>query len=95
MAYDLTENRSELDALRYRLRNSSGRGEADHAEMVGQQLALDNVVFTTCPEGDNGWALVADEMTLDRASGRGLARGAKLKFKKPAVAVPAGGQLSD
>lgn len=90
MAYDLTENRSELDALRYQLRNSSGRGEADHAEMVGEQLALDNVVFTTCPDGDNGWALVADEMTLDRASGRGLARGAKLKFKNlPLLYLPA------
>ncbi|NND65710.1 MAG: LPS assembly protein LptD [Gammaproteobacteria bacterium] len=45
-------------------------------------LVLEDVTYTTCPPGSNDWALVAPNITLDRAQGYGVGRHVWLKFMK-------------
>jgi len=58
------------------------RGSADEISIRGDQtMALSSVNFTTCPEGQTDWELMADEIGLDIDEGFGTARGVRLEFK--------------
>ncbi len=78
---DLRADQARLTELSYRLHASSGRGEASSAELSDQLLNLDQVSYTTCPQGDPGWSIEARDMALDQLTGRGTARNAKLRFQ--------------
>ena len=45
-----------------------------------EKVKLDKVAYTTCPPGSNAWKLEADEITLNKTTGRGEAKNAKFEF---------------
>jgi len=59
------------------------RGTASEISISGAERTLDmsSVFFTTCPEGDRSWQLLASHIELDVDQGFGKARGVKLAFK--------------
>jgi LPS-assembly protein len=59
------------------------RGSASEIAVSGAErtLAMTSVLFTTCPEGDRSWRLIASDIALDVDEGFGTARGVKLEFK--------------
>lgn len=59
------------------------RGSASEIYVSGASRTLDmsSVIFTTCPEGDRSWQLLASQIELDVDEGFGTARGVKLEFK--------------
>jgi LPS-assembly protein len=58
------------------------RGTADVLRISSDQtLELSAVNFTTCPEGQTDWELMASEINLDVEEGFGTARGVRLEFK--------------
>jgi LPS-assembly protein len=60
----------------------SARGSAEQILIESDsRLSLRNVLFTTCPVGNNGWEITASDLILDPNTGLGTARGMKLDFK--------------
>ncbi len=58
------------------------RGSADTIHISSDRtMALSSVTFTTCPEGQTDWELLASDISLDVDEGFGTARGVKLRFK--------------
>ena len=58
------------------------RGSADTINISNNQtITLETVNFTTCPEGQTDWELMATEINLDIDEGFGRARDVKLEFK--------------
>jgi len=80
--YNFTEESGEFSLIDYGLTGSSANGNADSVELVGGHTtkfyAMD---YTTCPGDQPDWQLYARELELKHEEGRGVARGAKLKFK--------------
>ncbi|MGB5339998.1 MAG: LPS assembly protein LptD [Gammaproteobacteria bacterium] len=71
-----------LHQVDFTLPNQHARGKAAQLSLDGiENLHLEKASYTTCPEGNENWILLAREVHLDREDGRGTARGAKLKFK--------------
>ena len=80
--FDLASNQGELEQVSYRLSDQGARGEADSASIESRDLThFKQINYTTCKPGQNGWLLEADELDIDKASGVGTARHAKLRFK--------------
>ncbi len=76
---DLNNRRGHLQRVDYRLVGSNARGSADYAEVLDENRSeYRNLRFSTCPPDSNAWVLQADEMSLDREEGRGVARDARL-----------------
>ena len=99
----------KVDNVRYRvakrdLRHSdpekayvNARGEAGKVFLEGHDfLRLEDVTYTTCKEGKDDVVVRAEELELDNATGRGLARKVSVRFKKvpifyaPALSFPIG-----
>ena len=60
----------------------SARGSADTINISSDRtITLQTVNFTTCPEDQVDWELMATEIDLDIDRGFGTARGVKLEFK--------------
>lgn len=58
------------------------RGSAEQIRIRdSKNLSLESLSFTTCPENDPDWMLIARTLELDAEQGFGTARGVKLKFK--------------
>jgi len=58
------------------------RGSAsDLVIRADQTLSLNDLIFTTCPEDDVDWELIARQLEIDAEAGFGTARGVRLKFK--------------
>jgi LPS-assembly protein len=54
-----------------------------------RMISLTSLSFTTCPEDDVDWELLARELEIDSDAGFGTARGVRLKFKGiPVLAAP-------
>lgn len=57
------------------------RGTADKAYMEGHDVTrMEDVMYTTCNEGDDSVILTADEITLDQGTGRGVAKNIRVDF---------------
>jgi LPS-assembly protein len=79
-AYDL--GRVRFEGAEFFLGANNARGSADALEINEQgRLELDQVDYTTCPEGSNDWLLQARDIDLDSKTGVGTARGVKLRFQ--------------
>lgn len=88
--FDLATNQGELDQVSYRLSDQGARGDADSASIESRDLThFEGINYTTCKPGQNGWLLEAEKLDIDKASGVGTARHAKLRFKGvPFLYVP-------
>jgi LPS-assembly protein len=79
--FDLDADSGELSSARFRLFSRHARGEARTAKMLDPEVTvLDDASYTTCDPGDEDWLLRASRVRLDRASGIGTARNARLSF---------------
>ena len=58
------------------------RGSAEQIAISNEETIIFSAVnFTTCPEGQTDWVLMAGDIELDIEDGFGTARGVKLEFK--------------
>jgi LPS-assembly protein len=58
------------------------RGSAERILITdSKSLSLESLSFTTCPEEQPDWELIANALVLDAEAGFGTGRGVKLKFK--------------
>lgn len=58
------------------------RGSAEQILIANEQtMSLSSLTFTTCPEDDTDWELIARELDMNVEDGFGTARGVKLRFK--------------
>ena len=70
-----------------------GRAEQIKRDTKGR-LNLDDATYSSCPPGNNGWRLFADNIQLDADKGVGVARNVTLRFKSvpilytPAISFP-------
>ena len=97
---DLGRDITTLTGARYQLigentdgKLSRGNGLASEVRASGaqgKQLAtLKDVTYSTCDPGQRDWEITARTMDLDQASGKGTARGMRLRFKDvPILALP-------
>ncbi|PUD98803.1 MAG: LPS-assembly protein LptD [Candidatus Sedimenticola endophacoides] len=78
----LATNSGTLQGVEYRLIDRAARGGADSAEIIDRDRSrYTNISYTTCRPGNSDWLIEAAELELDRASGVGTARNAKVSFK--------------
>jgi LPS-assembly protein len=81
-SYNLNERRGDVGQARYRVSAARARGDAAHAEFLGDGLSrYRDISYTTCAPGDDAWMLNAGELELDQNEGLGTARHATLRFK--------------
>ncbi len=71
-----------IESAEYELFTVPARGSADLiAVEETRQLSLTNVTYTSCASGKDDWLLRAGRLSLDRDTGTGTARNARLEFK--------------
>lgn len=71
-----------MEGAEYDLFSVPARGSADRlAVEEARRLSLTNVTYTTCAAGKDDWLLRAGSLNLDRDTGTGTARNARLEFK--------------
>ncbi len=79
---ELSKDTGRLEDTEYRIPQRRGRGSATVTHLEDRdRTKLENVSYTTCAPGDDGWMLKASDMELDRASGVGTAHHATLEFQ--------------
>ncbi|PLX60493.1 MAG: LPS-assembly protein LptD [Sedimenticola selenatireducens] len=82
MHYNLESKQGTATQTEFRLTDPVARGTASTAELLNpDQSRYDDVRYTTCPPGDNGWQVEAKELEIDQSTGVGVAHNAKLRFK--------------
>jgi len=78
----LQDNVRILRPAAFRLYRKHARGTADVITAKGDDyLELEEATYTTCAPTQNVWELAAKKVTLNKATGRGVARDAWLKVK--------------
>jgi LPS-assembly protein len=79
--FDLQKQQGGMEQVSYRIPSRRARGEASLlAIMDGRHSHYENISYTTCPPGNNGFLLTADSMDIDQENQIGTFRGTKLKF---------------
>lgn len=80
--YDLEHKSGRLESIGYRLYGQANlRGAAQEAWLLDEQRSrYRDLLYTTCPPGNHAWSLRAQELSLDQASGQGVARHAWLRL---------------
>ena len=69
-------------AAGFNLPKRPARGSAENIRISdAKTMSLTALEFTTCPEDDVDWQLLARELEIDSEAGFGTARGVKLRFK--------------
>lgn len=69
-----------LDGVHYHFHESNGNGTAGRASMQGGSGRLENAEFSTCPVNQKQWRFRAEQIDIDKDSGKGIARNAKLEI---------------
>lgn len=79
--YNLDTQTGEIEHARYRLSGSANlRGSATRAELLDPARSrYEDIVYTTCAPGNDDWSIRASTLELDRDSGMGVARNARLR----------------
>lgn len=77
--FQLDENSGRITPAKFWMTESHLRGDAEQLELQGPNItALTGVRFTTCDEDSNAWYLKASSLVLDKESGFGVARNARI-----------------
>jgi LPS-assembly protein len=80
--YSFDDESGNFSRIDYGLTGSSANGSAEYAEIIGGHTSqLHDLDYTTCPGDNPDWILSARKLDLQHDEGRGVARGARLKFK--------------
>ncbi len=79
---ELTTDRGHMENTQYRLPARRVRGSAAEVEILDRDRSrYKDITYSTCAPGNNGWAVEANELEVDRASGMGTVYGGIVKFK--------------
>jgi LPS-assembly protein len=77
-------DRSQLSDAEFFFFSNNARGQAESIEVSsqpeGQQAQLNQLTFTTCPQGDDSWQFATSEMSIDSEQGRGEAWNTTLRI---------------
>lgn len=85
----LAENKVTMRDAEYRFISQAGRGYASEMSASDEGVVLNQATFSTCPDGDNGWALAADKISINADDGWGEAWGSVVKIKDiPVLYLP-------
>ena len=77
----LTSDAATIDAAHFVVHDQHLRGDALQLERLEDgRFRLTSASFTTCDPGDNTWQLVTGDLVLDRETGFGTARHARLQM---------------
>jgi LPS-assembly protein len=80
--YNSTTGLFSIDGADYELFSVPARGTADRiAVEATREVTLSNVTYTTCAPGNDDWQLHAGSLSINRETGTGTARNARLEFK--------------
>ena len=86
---NLETGETVLEEARYSHPDSHGRGDAKRIENNPRTTVITDGSYTTCDPGSNVWRLEASSFELDRESGIGTARHARLRiFELPVLYIP-------
>ena len=77
---DLETGETVLKDAKFNHPASHGRGDAERIESDSRRTVITTGSFTTCDPGSNAWRLEAESLVIDRESGTGTARNARLSF---------------
>ena len=81
-SWDSRTRTATVEEVTFDLPQTPARGHASSIEVVNEEQAeLEDVRYTTCPQGDEDWWLRADSLELDTATEIGAMRRARLDFK--------------
>ena len=79
--FDLQKQQGSMAEASYRIPSRKARGEASLLEIQDSKHShYENISYTTCPPGNQGFLLTADSMEIDQDKQIGTFHGAKLKF---------------
>jgi LPS-assembly protein len=80
--YEADSNAVSVKDAEFQLYAVPARGSARSITVLGQEkLTLRDVTYTTCARGNEDWLIRADKIEIDRTTGIGTARDARLEFK--------------
>jgi LPS-assembly protein len=80
--YNANTGLFDIDGAAYELYSIPARGTADRITLEdSRQLSLHDVSYTTCAAGKDDWLLRASSISVNRETGTGTARNARLEFK--------------
>lgn len=80
--YNATTGLFSIEGAVYELYTIPARGSANRIALeASRQLSLTNVTYTTCTAGKDDWLLRASSISVNRETGTGTARNARLEFK--------------
>ncbi len=79
---ELTTDRGHMENTQYRFPARRVQGSAAEVEILDRDRSrYKDITYSTCAPGNNGWAVEANELEVDRASGMGTVYGGIVKFK--------------
>ncbi len=88
---------AEFEGARFELPQRPARGAASSMSLSNAGvITLNDVRYTTCPEGKADWQIRADSVSINTAKGVGTARDARVEFfgvpllRLPAISFPVG-----
>ncbi len=79
--YQTDERKGRIDNAIYELPARPAQGVAESIRFKPGEIDLENPTYSTCPAGDQDWALSASEMELHTEEGYGEAKHAIMRFK--------------
>ena len=87
---DNRNNSAEFDQPTFEVQTRHARGEAASITKIDDdRTEFEDLVYTSCDPGDNGWHMRASGLEIDRESGRGTATGATIYMQDvPFIYLP-------
>ncbi len=79
--FDLNKHQGEMKQISYRIPSRKARGKADEMVLLDKDRSrYENISYTTCPPGNEGFVLSAQSMEIDQQRQIGTFRSARLHF---------------
>ena len=79
--FDGATSRVDFEQAQFRLPARPARGGAERLQIrADRTVQLQDVFYTSCPEGNEDWRLLANNIDLDAESGFGTARNVRVEF---------------
>lgn len=81
LRYNLESSTGDMEHPEFNLGENNARGSAENLHLAGKQnYTLQNVSYTTCPDGNDDWLLKTRELEIDRNTQIGVAHHTHVEF---------------